>query len=116
MYDTETFMVLWTIGTFVFSAGFGWAGIKIGQRQMAEAIRETKEDVKSLSARINENEKAYMTKADCEHERNDCAAHRNYHEGVIIAKLEELHQCTKALSDKLSVIAEELAMMKARMQ
>jgi hypothetical protein len=116
-------MLLWTIGTFIFSAGFGWAGIKLGQRQMAEMVKEVRRDVRSLTERLHTDEKDYMSKKDCDGEQSRCGKDRNYHESNILVKLDDLksfmietdnkRESTRTeLSLKLSTISTELAVLK----
>ena len=98
MYEISSAIVtLWTIGTFIFAMGFGWAGIKFGQRQNEQSVKEVKKDVKEirecvkeLKERLNKDEQNYMTKADCRDEQSECAKHRDYHENRILTKIEEL--------------------------
>jgi len=49
MYEISSAIVtLWTLGTFIFAAGFGWAGIKYGQRTNEASVREVRNDVNGL--------------------------------------------------------------------
>lgn len=120
---SNQFILLWTIGTFLFSAGFGWAGIRFGQKQMAEMVKEVRRDVRALTERLHGDEKDYMTKNECAGEQSRCSMDRNYHESNILVKLDDLkafmqetdnkrENTRTELSLKLSAISTELAVLK----
>lgn len=100
MYEISSSIVtLWTLGTFTFAMGFGWAGIKIGQKQTEKSVKDMKKDVSdikkcvdSLKERLNNDEKSYMTRIDCRSEQDDCGKHRAYHESQLLGKLQELKE------------------------
>ena len=118
MYEISSAIVtLWTIGTFIFAMGFGWAGIKFGQRQNEQSVKEVKKDVKEirecvkeLKERLNKDEQNYMTKADCNDEQSECGKHRAYHESQILGKIQEVKNMIEAMNKtRTDDIKKELA-------
>ena len=108
MYEiSSTIVTLWTLGTFIFAAGFGWAGIKYGQRTNEESVREVKRDVKEiqncvkeLKERLGKDETSYMIRSDCRDEQDECGKHRAYHESQLLAKLHEIKEMMQLMDDK----------------
>ena len=108
MYEiSSTIVTLWTLGTFIFAAGFGWAGIKYGQRTNETSVREVKLDVKEikncvkeLKERLSKDEMSYMTRSDCRDEQDECGKHRAYHESQLLAKLQEIKGMMQLMDDK----------------
>jgi len=130
---SSSIVTLWTIGTFIFAMGFGWAGIKLGQKQNEKSVKEVKKDVaeirlcvNSLKERLNKDEQGYMTKAECHDEQGDCGEHRAYHENQLLGKIQELKSMIetmnktrvddikKELSDAIHDLASEMRLENAR--
>ena len=108
MYEiSSTIVTLWTLGTFIFAAGFGWAGIKYGQRTNEASVREVRRDVKEikncvkeLKERLGKDETSYMTRSDCRDEQDECGKHRAYHESQLLAKLQEIKEMMQLMDGK----------------
>jgi len=117
MYEISSAVVtLWTLGTFIFASGFGWAGIKYGQRTNEASVREVRRDVekiqdcvKALKERLGKDELTYMTRSDCHEEQDDCDKHRTYHENQLLSKLEELKTMMIAMDNKREATRLELS-------
>lgn len=133
MFEASTaFAWMWTVATFIFSAGFGFAGIKYGQRSNAESIKrmehsvkETRDCVTDLKSRLFKDENDYMRKDNCLIEQNECEKHRTYHEAQIFKRFDEIQafmvqmdtkreKTKNDLSDKLQRISEEIAVLRDR--
>lgn len=121
---SNTLMVLWTLGTFIFSAGFGWAGIRLGQKQLSSTVDELRRDVKAVTCRLHKDEQEYMRVTMCRQEQVDCREAMAYHENGLMTKLDDLKEyfkqmddkrenTKKDLSEKLSVISGELNILKS---
>jgi len=117
MYEISSAIVtLWTLGTFIFAAGFGWAGIKYGQRTNEASVREVRKDVKEiqtcvkeLKERLSKDELTYMTRVDCRDDQEECDKHRAYHESQLITKLEELKTMIVSMDNKREATRRELS-------
>jgi len=113
---SSAIVTLWTLGTFIFAAGFGWAGIKYGQRTNEASVREVRRDVKeiqmcvkALKERLGKDELTYMTRSDCREEQGECDKHRAYHESQLLTKLEELKTMIVAMDNKREATRRELS-------
>jgi len=108
--------ILWTIGTFIFASGFGWAGIKYGQRTNEASMREVKADVKEiqkctkeLKERLRDDELNYMTRVDCDNEQVECGKHRDYHESQLLIKVQEIKELMVEMDHKREDTRVEMA-------
>lgn len=125
MHELSThLMIAWTVGTFLFSAGFGWAGIRLGQKQLSSTVDELRRDVKSVTCRLHKDEQEYMRMTTCRQEQEDCRRDMAYHENGLMTKLDDLKEyfkqmdekrehTKKDLSEKLSIISGELNILKS---
>jgi len=88
------FMIAWTIAVGILWTGISWATVKvtlkISQRDFEKRLDELSKGWKLMEHRVTEDEKSYMTKADCDHEQAECGKHRDYHESQLIQKLDEI--------------------------
>jgi len=122
------FMIAWTIAVAILWTGISWGTVrvtlKISQRNFEKRIDDLTKGWKYMEHRLTEDEKSYMTRVDCNRDRAECDKHRDYHEGQLMAKLDGVKEfmimmddkrekTRTELSTKLTMISEELAVLKA---
>lgn len=124
---TNLMALMWMVGTGILWTGISFATVKvtlkISQRNFEKRLDEMSKGWTCMERRLTEDEKNYMTRTACEHEQSECGKHRDYHENQFIQKLDGLKEfmvamdserknTRKELSEKLSSISAELAVLK----
>jgi hypothetical protein len=108
-------MTLWAALTIVFGSGVSWATVKITlrgvQKDIAERDRRSeKRDIllDNLQQRITADEQAYVKVPDCKENQVKCGRDRDFHEDVIIQRLDDLKEGIASVILEQKAVREEL--------